>query len=301
MKKFCCLLCGGLDAETVKIRTRDSDHTVVRCSDCGLEQLYPLPSIEEDAEYYNTNSHDKDITPSFSVEDIYMKFEFHNMTKIAYLEEYGINKDWKMLDFGCGYGFFIELMKKRGYEFDGIEISEERLRICKDRLGEYSKNIRKCNLLTEEIPLELKARYNLVTMFHLLEHISKPIEFLKKIYELIDEKGLLVVEVPNVDNLMMEASKEFNDFFYIRDHVAYYTPQLLRRVVEESGFRVIQQKGNQIYGLTNHMNWILNGCPELKKPSYESCKEMRWIEDIYKAKLNESLKSEYMYIIAEKT
>lgn len=48
------------------------------------------------------------------------------------------------------------------------------------------------------------------------------------------------------------------------------------------------------------MNWVINGCPELKNPSYVSCEPMRWIEDIYKEKLNESLKSEYMYIIAEK-
>lgn len=44
--------------------------------------------------------------------------------------------------------------------------------------------------------------------------------------------------LPNVDNLMMNASKEFNYFFYIRDRVAYYTPQLLERVVEEAGLNV---------------------------------------------------------------
>ena len=109
-----------------------------------------------------------------------------------------------------------------------------------------------------------------------------------------------MIEVPNVSNLMMDASSAFNDFFYIRDHVAYYTPQLLKNVVESVGLKVVCLKGNQIYGLTNHMNWIINGRPELEKPSYESCAPMKWIEDIYKTKLNETVKSEYMYIIAQK-
>lgn len=300
MEKFCCLLCRGGKGQTVKNSTRDSKHKVIKCLDCGLEQLYPLPSIEEDAEYYNLNAHDKGITPTYTVDDLFNKFRYQNLSRIKYLEEYGIEKEWKMLDYASGYGFFIELMLDKGYQMDGIEISEDRLSICKERLGPYFENIKNINLLTEDIPEDLTEKYDLITMFHLLEHISKPHDFLTKVAQLLQHGGLLVIEVPNVDNLMMEASKEFNDFFYIRDHVAYYTPQLLKKVVEDAGFEVKRLYGNQVYGLTNHMNWIINGCPELKSPSYESCDSMKWLEDIYRKKMNETLKSEYMYIIAEK-
>ena len=53
-----------------------------------MTQLYPLPSVEEDEEYYNMNSHDKKITPSYTIEELYEKFKFHNQTKINYLEKY---------------------------------------------------------------------------------------------------------------------------------------------------------------------------------------------------------------------
>ncbi len=301
MKSFCCLLCGGGEYELIKDRTRDSSHKVVKCLECGMTQLYPLPSVEEDEEYYNMNSHDKKITPSYTIEELYEKFKFHNQTKINYLEKYGINKKWKMLDFGCGYGFFIQMMREKGYDFDGIEISKDRLSICQKRLGAHFKNIRNINLLIEDVSDDLIEKYNLITMFHLLEHILKPHELLNKIAMMLKPDGLLVIEVPNIDNLMMLASKEFNDFFYIRDHVAYYRPDLLKKVVEECGFEILLQKGNQIYGLTNHMNWIINRRPELKNPSYESCEAMKWIEDVYKMRLNENLKSEYMYVIAKKS
>ena len=48
------------------------------------------------------------------------------------------------------------------------------------------------------------------------------------------------------------------------------------------------------------MNWIINGRPELENPSYESCESMKWIENIYKEKLNNDIRSEYMYIVARK-
>lgn len=76
----------------VKNKTRDSFHTVIACSNCGLKQLYPLPDIEEDAEYYNHNQHDKGITPSYSVDDIFLKFEFQNLSRIEYLQRMGIQK-----------------------------------------------------------------------------------------------------------------------------------------------------------------------------------------------------------------
>lgn len=300
MKDFCCLLCGGGQNELVKDHTRNSRHQVVKCLKCGLIQLDPLPSIEEDAEYYNLNPHDKEITPLYSIDKIFQKFKYQNETRIEYLEEFGIDPNWKMLDFACGYGFFIQMMKNKGYHFDGIEISEDRLLVCKERLGNDFKNIRDINLLKVDVPSDLVEKYNLITMFHILEHITKPVELLNKIAKMLKPEGFIVIEVPNIDNLMMHASEEFNDFFYIRDHVAYYSPEILKEIVETCGFKVVLQSGNQIYGLTNHMNWIINGCPELKNPSYESCESMKWIENIYKSRLNEELKSEYMYIIAKK-
>lgn len=296
--EFKCLLCGGEESILIKNKTRNSMHKIVQCTKCGLHQLFPLPTVEEDAKYYDENPHDRTITPNFSVEDIYHKFEFQNYSRVKYLKKFGLDKNWKILDFGCGYGFFIEMMEKEGFLLDGIEISEDKLKVCKLRMGEKSKRIRDINLLSEELPCEMKSKYDMVTMFHLLEHITQPVLLLKKVKEMIRKRGYLVVEVPNVNNKMMKASSAFNDFFYIRDHVAYYTPELLENLLTGIGFDTILIRGNQVYGLTNHMNWIINGVPELEAPSYESCESMKWIEKMYKDTMDDNVWSEYMYIIA---
>lgn len=294
---YMSFLWGGQN-RIIKKRTRNSLHKVVQCLGCGLQQLYPLPTIEEDRAYYDINSHDRDTTPDFSIEDIYKKFKFQNQSRIDYLKKFGIDKNWRILDYGCGYGFFIEMMKSEGFLLEGVEISKEKLEICKIRMGEDFKHIKNINLLNEELSSDLENKYDMITMFHLLEHITQPVTLLKKIKRMIKKGGYLVIEVPNLENRMMEASDEFNDFFYIRDHVAYYTPTLLKELLKNVGFDILLIRGNQVYGLTNHMNWIINGTPELKKPSYESCNAMKWIEKIYKDTMNENIWAEYMYVIA---
>ena len=300
MKQFECMLCNEHKYVTVKDVLRGGGNAIhaVRCEKCGLEQLFPLPTVEEDEEYYDVNVHDKGITPDFSIDEIYEKFKYQNESRIKYLQEFGIEKSWKILDMASGYGFFMQMMKTEGYEVEGVEISKDRLGVCRNRMADAK--VYTINLLAEEVPEKLYESYDLVTMFHLLEHITNPVLFLKRLKDFMKPDGYLILELPNVDNLMMKASLEFNDFFYFRDHVAYYTPQLLQTVLEKAGYEIIKLKGNQLYGLTNHFNWIINGVPEYKKPSYETCDSMRWLEKIYKDRLNEEVKAEYMYAIAKK-
>lgn len=298
MDQFKCLLCAEHEYDVVKQTLRGGAIRAVKCRHCGLEQLFPLPSVEEDADYYDQNVHDKGITPNFSIDDLFEKFKYQNESRIAYLQEMGIEKSWKILDMASGYGFFISMMKLQGYDVEGVEISKDRLAICHER--DTDATVHTVNLLTQEVPGELRETYDVVTMFHLLEHLTDPILFLSRLRDFIKPGGYLVLELPNVDNLMMEASPQFNDFFYFRDHVAYYTPQLLRETLKRAGYDVVKLKGNQLYGLTNHFNWIINGTPEFEKPSYVTCDPMKWLEKIYKDKLNEDVRAEYMYAIAKK-
>lgn len=297
MEEFKCLFCGGTEMSILKMHTRDSNNKVVFCRDCGLQQLFPLPTISEDQEYYDKNIHDSITTPQYDIEQIYQKFLFQNQYRVDYLLKLElIRHSDKILDFASGYGFLMQLLLQENYQVDGLEISQDRLDVSKKRLP--NAKIYTNNLLMEDVPESLKEKYDVITMFHILEHIVEPKKMLRKIKEMLVPGGRLVIEVPNVHNIMMDISPEFNDFFYIRDHVAYYTPELLNTVLEETGFQVLQQGGAQMYGIENHMNWIINKGPQLLKPSYKTNSHLLWLDDIYKNRLNNELKSEYIYIIA---
>lgn len=108
------------------------------------------------------------------------------------------------------------------------------------------------------------------------------------------------MEMPNIDNVLMDLSPEFNDYNYIRDHVAYYTPAQMRRLCESAGFAVVRQRGVQVYGIMNNMNWAINGRPQLEAPSYEAPECIRWLEDYFRERLEEDVRSEFMYVLARK-
>lgn len=109
-----------------------------------------------------------------------------------------------------GYGFFIQMMKDEGFMVEGIEISEERLKICNERIPESTVHV--FNLNMEDAPDDLSDKFHLVTMFHLLEHLTDPVLFLKRLRKIIMKDGYLVVELPNVCNLMMKASPDLMIF-----------------------------------------------------------------------------------------
>lgn len=301
--EFKCLLCKenqGFD--TIKFKTRNSNHHIVKCRACGLQQLFPLPTLDEDKEHYNQNPHDRQTTPKFGIEELYKKFEYPNLYRVNYLEnEIKIQKKWKILDYGCGYGFLMEMLIKRGYDLEGCEISKDRLNVIERRQGNLNK-IYTFNLLEEgtDIPAELEEKYDLITLFHLIEHITSPVLFLERLKGLIKRGGYLLMEMPNISNILMDLSQEFNDYNYIRDHVAYYTPELIKWLCEKAGYTVIAQKGVQIYGIMNNMNWAINGKPELTEPSYVAPECIRWLEDYFKKKVNDDITSEFMYIFARK-
>lgn len=298
---FKCLLCGDIQSpQIIKNRTRNSSHNIVMCRKCGLQQLFPLPTIAEDERHYDMNPHDRETTPDFDIEDIYHKFEYQNQYRVNYLEqEIGLQKEWKILDYGCGYGFLMEMLLREGYQVEGLEISADRLEVIKARQGDLNK-IYSFNILDNEVsvPKEMIGKYDCVMSFHLIEHISAPIHFLCQLKKMIRKGGYLLMEMPNISNILMDLSPEFNDYNYIRDHVAYYTPELIRKLCEDAGFSVIRQRGVQIYGLMNNMNWIVNGTPQLSSPSYVAPDKIKWLEDCYKEKLNNDISSEFMYILA---
>lgn len=299
---FKCILCDEIKSDyiIVKHKTRNSEHKIIQCPCCGLKQLYPLPSFKEDKDYYDRNPHDKETTPDFSIEDIYEKWKYQNEYRIKYLEkDVHIRKGEKILDFGCGYGFLMEMLNAKGYDVEGVEISEDRLNVIKNRQGTLEK-VKSFNLFDSDIPNECIERYGTILAFHVIEHITEPVRFLKKMGEMMKMGGDLLLEMPNIDNILMDISPEFNDYNYIRDHVAYYTPELIKKVVEQAGFEVVTQKGVQIYGLINNMNWVINGKPQLTAPNYEAMPELKWIEDYYKKTLEDNIRSEFMYILAKK-
>ncbi len=168
-----------------------------------------------------------------------------------------LNPEMKTLDIGCSSGHFLYALKPYVKEVIGIEFNKENAEFVNKTLG---IEVHTCPIEDTDIPLE---HFDLITVFQAMEHIDNPLEFLKTISKYLKPDGLLYIEVPNIDDVLVSLYKiePYCDFWFREPHIFYYSPETLSLLLKKAGF-----KGGmttvQKYNFMNHMNWIFTGKPQ---------------------------------------
>ena len=106
---------------------------------------------------------------------------------------------------------------------------------------------------------KLPEKADIVTMFHVLEHLKDPIESLKEIKKYLNPNGKIIIEVPNSNDALLKLyrSKSFANFVFWSCHLFVYNPKNLKQIVQKSGLKVKKIRYIQRYSLMNHMYWLL--------------------------------------------
>ncbi len=149
------------------------------------------------------------------------------------LELIDFSKTGNLLDVGCGNGALLKSFShaKPDWELFGTELSDKHLTEIEKIPG--VKKLYTCPL--ENIP----EKFNAITMLHLLEHIYNPVVFLKKAYNLLNDDGILIIELPNfIDN-------PFD--LLIADHATHFTLKSLNNLLAEAQFEVIFESTEFIF------------------------------------------------------
>jgi len=295
--EFFCILCGSSKYEFLRKGVRDcSDVEVVKCNSCSHIQLYPLQSVETETEYYNRDEQMKALIPEIDERIIQ-----RNMPWIEQqIERYStyIIQSRTLLEIGSGYGSFIaEIRKRWSKNADGIELGEKRR-----YFAEKYENIKlySLNLLTDEIPVDMRHKYDLIVSFHVLEHIIKPNLFLEKLGELLCHGGSVVFEVPNVDERFLKECEEYKQFKWLRAHVSYFSKETLHELLKRNGFSEIEIKGVQNYSIENHIHWMRNRKPSLETIQIRHPDNLEWINRIYKEILEKEMQGDALMVVAKK-
>lgn len=140
-----------------------------------------------------------------------------------------------ILDLGCGRGEWIELLKENGYKAKGIDMNQVMIQLCKD-LGLDVELNDAFNYLSQ---LE-DSSLGLVTGFHLIEHLpyEKQIKLIDEIFRVLKPNGLMVLETPNPQNILVGSGT----FFIDPTHVKPMFPDTLRFLAEKRGFKNVEIK-----------------------------------------------------------
>jgi len=200
-------------------------------------------------------------------------------------------KNNKILEIGSGYGFFLEEMRKSNFDVTGIEVSKERRKISKRVTKSKILNI---NLMDENLSI---GKFDVVVFFHVLEHISDPISFLKNLKKIQNKNCKVIIEVPNYNDFQIELNAAYKKWHFQRAHIHYFTPKTLNKILQKSGFKNIRIIGVNRYGIENMFNWKINKKPQLNSPDFEFKKGYQQIDKNYKKFLEKNLISDTLIAI----
>jgi 2-polyprenyl-3-methyl-5-hydroxy-6-metoxy-1,4-benzoquinol methylase len=155
-------------------------------------------------------------------------------------------KNKKILDYGCGWGAFLELANKIS-NCSGVEIREKCIMFIKSKL----KKIRVENNINY-----FHSKFDVITLFHVLEHLENPIAHLKNIKTFLNPRGKLIIEVPSAVNILLEL-KQFRKFSFWSEHLVLHTKKSLHKFIKDAGYKKVKIYYYQRYSLDNHIQWLL--------------------------------------------
>lgn len=241
-----CRLCGSRSIELIHNGTRDNpDINVLKCTKCGLVFLSDFEQIHNG--YYENSK----MRPNFNRKREWNESVLNdNLRRVNTLSD--IIQDKDILDFGCGEGCFLELSREKSRSVSGIELD----RAVRETLNEdgYTvwESFDQCN-----------KKFDLITMFHVIEHLEFPIKILDQCREHLNENGKIIIETPNADDALLSLyqSNAFADFTYWGAHLFLYNEMNLINLVQKAGFKVSWSKQVQRYPIANHLYWLAQGKP----------------------------------------
>jgi hypothetical protein len=100
-----------------------------------------------------------------------------------------------------------------------------------------------------------------ISLFHVLEHLEDPLSVLRKLYETSDNRAVLIVEVPHARDMLIAKNDDFRSFTFWTEHFVLHTKASLKSMIQDAGWQLTELVGVQRYPVWNHLSWLTEGKP----------------------------------------
>ena len=194
----------------------DSVFTAPSMTDAELEEFY------SQGLYRSTQNRFGRIVDAVS--NVFQRIRLHRINRLK--------TGHKLLDVGCGKGRFLAHAAQHGWDVYGLEPADNGREIARGRLGD--RVVASFNELPSERP------FDVITLWHVLEHISEPTSLLREIHPHVGPDGVICIAVPNFGSLQARIGGALWGHLDVPRHRVHYTPQTIQRTLERSGYTTLR-------------------------------------------------------------
>ncbi|MDO8998601.1 MAG: class I SAM-dependent methyltransferase [Bacteroidota bacterium] len=224
-----CCVCGNNDKTKFQLKYQKENFAVVTCNNCSFHFIPPY--YRKKIEY--TQYKNADVTAAVRAGNNWIKVQRHKL-RFKFIQKFA--KSGKLFDLGAGWGHFMLAGKELGYDVYGVEISEQPYLYCVNDLKLPVDHI-------DFFEMDESKKFDVITMWDVLEHIDKADEFLAKCAKLNKPDGYLFLQVPQIDSYFAKRHKD-NWKMMGLDHVNYFSKDTITKILANNGYEVVKIKSS---------------------------------------------------------
>ena len=213
------------------------DFTIWQCGQCNLRFTQDVPDAASIGRYYKSEDYISHTNTSKGLTNkLYQRVRKYTLEQKANLIINGTGTvKGSLLDVGCGTGAFLNVMKSKGWEVEGIEPDEDARKIANELYGiEVQEPAGFYNFP--------HGFFDAITLWHVMEHVHDLHLYIEQLKNLLTQSGKLYVAVPNYESLDGNIYRSFWAAYDVPRHLYHFSPRSVEVLMKQHGLKLVAKK-----------------------------------------------------------
>lgn len=225
-------------------------YSVIECTKCNLQYIYPMPTQLELKKLYQREYFFCDL-PGVKGYKNYQKLTHYLLEearrKLKFIKNFTNSK--KILDVGCGTGIFLKVAKENKFSVFGNDLSPFAIK----RLKSEGIEVFEGSIENEIFP---KEEFEIVTAWDVIEHTKDLKDSIKSIWKTLKKDGYLFITTPNTDSYDAKLMhRHWYGYKKIPEHAVFFNSKSIKKLLENHGFKVVKITG---WGFSRNLDFIFD-------------------------------------------
>jgi len=211
------------------------EFAIQACLRCGFRTTSPRPDKNSISSYYKSEQYVSHNDASGGlINAVYRTVRSYTLRSKVNLINTLNGGNGQILDVGCGTGAFLESCQQAGWQVTGMEPDQDARSIAIEKLQtDIKPNL---DVLSGTSP------FDIITLWHVLEHIADLNESIEQLHQLLTVQGTLLIAVPNSDSYDASYFKEYWAAYDVPRHLHHFTPSTIELLFNKHGFKLVEKR-----------------------------------------------------------